>query len=383
MSAPRYTHGHHESVLRGHRWRTAENSAAYLLPWLRPDQRLLDVGCGPGTITVDLAGRVGHVDAVEPTTAALELARDHARSCRQHNLTFTTADVHALPFADDTFDVVHAHQVLQHVADPVTALTEMRRVCVPGGLVAVRDSDYATFTWYPADPELDDWLRLYSAAARANHGEPDAGRHLLAWAHAAGFVDVTASTDSWCFATVDDREYWGGMWADRSCTRRWPTSCWPTAPPITPSCKRSPPPGAAGPTIPTAGWRCCTPSCSAAPERYSSRLAGVERATCLPSALTASPSTSSMRVIASAGMATPAALTFSATCSGRDAPTRAAATLSFCSTQAIASCAIDSPSSSAMGCRPATLVRVSSERKYLIIAAPPFSSVARDPAGGG
>lgn len=215
MSAPRYTHGHHESVLRGHRWRTAENSAAYLLPWLRPDQRLLDVGCGPGTITVDLAGRVGHVDAVEPTTAALELARDHARSCRQHNLTFTTADVHALPFADDTFDVVHAHQVLQHVADPVTALTEMRRVCVPGGLVAVRDSDYATFTWYPADPELDDWLRLYSAAARANHGEPDAGRHLLAWAHAAGFVDVTASTDSWCFATVDDREYWGGMWADR------------------------------------------------------------------------------------------------------------------------------------------------------------------------
>ncbi|MCV7315980.1 methyltransferase domain-containing protein [Mycolicibacillus parakoreensis] len=215
MSGARYTHGHHESVLRGHRRRTAENSAAYLLPWLRPDQRLLDVGCGPGTLTVGLAGRVDHVHAVEPTPAALASAREHARRCGQHNITFATADVHALPFADDTFAVVHAHQVLQHLADPVAALAEMRRVCSPGGLVAVRDSDYATFTWYPADPALDDWLRLYCAAARANRGEPDAGRRLLAWAHAAGFVDVTASTDSWCFATPDDRAAWGGMWADR------------------------------------------------------------------------------------------------------------------------------------------------------------------------
>ena len=42
-----YTHGHHESVLRSHRWRTAENSAAYLLPYLAPGQSLLDIGCGP------------------------------------------------------------------------------------------------------------------------------------------------------------------------------------------------------------------------------------------------------------------------------------------------------------------------------------------------
>lgn len=64
-----YTHGHHESVLRAHRRRTAKDSAGYLLPHLQPGMSLLDVGCGPGTITVDLAARVapGRVTAVELT----------------------------------------------------------------------------------------------------------------------------------------------------------------------------------------------------------------------------------------------------------------------------------------------------------------------------
>lgn len=217
MTPPTYTHGHHESVLRSHRWRTAENSAAYLLPSLRPGLHLLDVGCGPGTITVDLAGLVapGRVTAIEPIPDALDLARGHAQQCGQDNIDFAVADVHALQFADNTFDVVHAHQVLQHLADPVRALAEMRRVCKPGGVVAARDSDYGAFIWYPACAELDDWLRLYCDAVRANGGEPDTARHLLAWAHATGFTDVTATTSTWCFATPQDRAYWGGMWADR------------------------------------------------------------------------------------------------------------------------------------------------------------------------
>ncbi len=145
-----YTHGHHESVLRSHRWRTAENSAAYLLPHLTSDQRLLDVGCGPGTLTLDLAGRVGSVTALEQTADALDLARAEAARQNATDVEFAVGDVHDLPFPDDGFDVVHAHQVLQHVADPVQALREMRRVTRPGGIVAVRDSDYAAFAWYPA-----------------------------------------------------------------------------------------------------------------------------------------------------------------------------------------------------------------------------------------
>jgi SAM-dependent methyltransferase len=213
-----YTHGHHESVLRSHRWRTAENSAGYLLRHLRPGMRLLDVGCGPGTITADLAelvGPDGGVTACDTAEGVLRAAAEHAAERGVANVEFVRADVLRLDLPDDSFDVVHAHQVLQHVADPVAALREMRRVCRPGGIVAARDGDYHGFTWYPRLPELDEWMALYQRCARANGGEPDAGRRLLAWARAAGFTDVTATASTWCHADDAERAYWGGMWADR------------------------------------------------------------------------------------------------------------------------------------------------------------------------
>lgn len=211
-----YTHGHHESVLRSHRWRTAENSAAYLLAHLVPGMSVLDVGSGPGTITVDLARRVspGRVTALDATEPALDHTRAEAH--RQGiELAYLVSDAHAIGAPDATYDVVHAHQVLQHVADPVKVLGEMRRVCRPGGIVAARDSDYAGFTWFPQLPALNEWLALYRRVARRNGGEPDAGRRLLSWAHAAGFIDVTPSCSTWLFATDADRAWWGGTWADR------------------------------------------------------------------------------------------------------------------------------------------------------------------------
>lgn len=213
-----YTHGHHESVLRSHSWRTAANSAAYLLGELRPGLDVLDVGCGPGTITADLAALVtpGRVTAVDSAQDVLVRAREVAAERGLENVEFAVADVHALDFPDDSFDVVHAHQVLQHVGDPVRALREMRRVCRPGGVVAARDSDYAAMTWFPQVPLMDDWQQLYGRVARANGGEPDAGRRLLSWARRAGFTEVRASAAAWCFATPDERAWWSGLWADRT-----------------------------------------------------------------------------------------------------------------------------------------------------------------------
>ncbi|MEU6402434.1 class I SAM-dependent methyltransferase [Streptomyces sp. NPDC046985] len=215
-----YTHGHHESVLRSHTWRTAANSAAYLLGSLTPQTTILDIGCGPGTLTADLAERVpqGHVTGVDQAPGVLEQARATAAERGLSHVDFAVADVHALDFPDDSFDVVHAHQVLQHVGDPVGALREMRRVARPGGLIAVRDADYAAMTWYPQTPGLDRWLDLYERVARANGGEPDAGRRLRSWALAAGFADsaITAGSSTWTYAAAAEREWWSGLWADRT-----------------------------------------------------------------------------------------------------------------------------------------------------------------------
>jgi SAM-dependent methyltransferase len=212
-----YTHGHHESVLRSHTWRTAHNSAAFLLPHLRPGLSLLDIGCGPGTITADLAQLVapGVVVGVDASGDVVAQAEAHAASCGVTNARFEVGDLFALAYGEGTFDVVHAHQVLQHLDDPVAALVELRRVLRPGGLLAVRDGDYGAFAWSPDDPLLDRWLELYLGLTRRNGHDALLGRKLLATAHAAGFAEVTVSSSNWTYADPESRAWWGGLWADR------------------------------------------------------------------------------------------------------------------------------------------------------------------------
>ena len=214
-----YTHGHHESVLRSHTWRTAENSAGYLLPHLRPGQSLLDVGCGPGTITADLALLVapGEVVGLDAAPAVLDQARAHAAGLGSGaaNLRFEVGDLFSLAYADASFDVVHLHQVLQHLTDPVGALVSLRRVLAPDGVLAARDSDYAAFTWAPTDPLLDRWRELYFAVTGRNGHDASLGPRLLGLAHDAGFSAVTASSSTWTYAEPESRAWWGSLWADR------------------------------------------------------------------------------------------------------------------------------------------------------------------------
>jgi SAM-dependent methyltransferase len=251
-----YTHGHHESVLRSHAWRTVDNSAAYLVPHLRPGLSLLDVGSGPGTITVDLAERLapGRVVGVDSAAGVVAQATELAAGRGVDTVEFVVADLYELPFADDSFDVVHAHQVLQHVADPVGALREMRRVARPGGVVAVREVDYHGTIWAPDSAGLDRWMDVYQQVHRGNGGEPDAGRRLKGWALEAGFEAVASTA-----GRPGRRSRRSTATRSRRASRR------------TPSCTRSPTRGARGATPPTGGCSCRTARSSRAPERGTCR----------------------------------------------------------------------------------------------------------------
>lgn len=180
--------------------------------------RLLDAGCGPGSITVGLARAVapGPAVGIDVLDAVVEDARDRAASSGVDNLRFERGDVYALGYEPRSFDVVYAHQVLQHLSRPVDALREMKRVLDDGGLVAVRDADYATMTWWPESAGIARWLEVYHAVARRNGAEADAGRRLASWVRAAGFEELTASADAVVQATREEVENWGFSWAERA-----------------------------------------------------------------------------------------------------------------------------------------------------------------------
>lgn len=225
MNSPveKYTHGHGEAVLGSHARRTATDSLAFVLPYLTAGSRVLDVGCRPGSITLDLAamiaglgGAASQVTGVENTPVPLQVART-AASARGVGATFLPGDVYQLPFDDGSFDVVVAHQVFQHLTDPLAALRECLRVTASGGVVALRDADYAAMSYHPAPLGLREWTHRYRAMAQANGADPDAGRRLVEWALAVGcdIADLSYSTSTWVYSnapggrsTADFAESW-------------------------------------------------------------------------------------------------------------------------------------------------------------------------------
>jgi SAM-dependent methyltransferase len=212
-----YIPGYKPTHIAIHSWRTAENSAAHLLPTLRhlattnPHLQLLDCGCGPGTITASLAKYMpptGHITATDISPDVLAMARATARAAgvAPHALSHVPADVHALPFPDAHFDVVHAQQLLCHLARPRDALREMWRVVRPGGgVLALKECDLGSWTVWPA---LTGCVETGTATVRAMEvggGSGDLGRRLLGLCldglEGVRREDVVLSMGTWCYST--------------------------------------------------------------------------------------------------------------------------------------------------------------------------------------
>lgn len=218
MTAATYSHGHHASVVGAHAARTVVNSASYFSPLVEPGMRILDVGCGPGSITIDLARRVGPHGAVlgiDASAEVVETARAAAAEARVTNVEFRVGDAYDPPAASGgaSWDAVHAHQVLQHLGDPVAALRAWRAV---GELVAARDVVYSATTIHPLSPELARWRDLIVRLQAENGGDGDAGAKLKGWAREAGFASVETDVETWCFESDRGRAFWGGQWVERA-----------------------------------------------------------------------------------------------------------------------------------------------------------------------
>jgi ubiquinone/menaquinone biosynthesis C-methylase UbiE len=215
-----YTHGHAPAVVRQHAQRTAGEAAAFLLPHLRPDMHLLDVGCGPGSITRGLAEHlsVGTVVGLDLSSETLEGARRDAVARGLQNLRYEEGSVYELPFPDGSFDVAYAHQVLQHLRERGLALSEMLRVVKPGGVVAVREVDWSTVAYFPRDPWIDRFIEVHLRTWYRNGGEPRVGRQLRALFNAAGVASLEITANVWCYATREETVEWGDSYADRLLT---------------------------------------------------------------------------------------------------------------------------------------------------------------------
>jgi ubiquinone/menaquinone biosynthesis C-methylase UbiE len=179
---------------------------------------ILDIGCGPGTITIGLARLVpdGRVTALDYTSSPVEQTRSLAANNSITNMDFAVGDIHHLDFADNSFDVVHTHQVLQHIADPVLALREMHRIVKPGGMVACRET--VSMSWYPELPGLARFWDVWRRVSDSMGGNPHPGARLHVWAREAGFESekITKTAGSWCYSTKEERESWGGSYVERA-----------------------------------------------------------------------------------------------------------------------------------------------------------------------
>ncbi len=176
--------------------RTAATRAAFFLPSLAPGMRLLDVGCGPGTITLGLAQAVapGACIGIDVEPSQVALARAAAAREGVGNVAFEVASAYALPFADGSFDAAFSHALFEHLARPADVLAELRRVVRPGGVIGVCCSDWGDAAVDPRTPDVELALACHLALRRRAGGDPFAGAQLEGWVAAAGFHDVSART---------------------------------------------------------------------------------------------------------------------------------------------------------------------------------------------
>ena len=203
-----YTHGQSSLTTRILGRRTVTSHAAFFTPYLKSGMRLLDCGCGPGSITLGFAQLMapGEVVGVDIAENQLEQARVSAQVQGVANVRFETANIYDLPFADNTFDAVFCHAVVEHLSEPMQALKAMCRVLKAGGMLGIRDADRAGELFWPPAPLLANGLEMWNRLLQHNGADPFIGRRLRSLLHELGLQHVVAGASYECHGPLESVE---------------------------------------------------------------------------------------------------------------------------------------------------------------------------------
>ncbi len=208
-ATPDYTRGFSERALAAPMRRTAESNAAYLLPYLVPGLRVLDFGCGPGSLSMGIASYIspGELHGVDMEESLIEIARTKASQTGQSNAIFHVGDATVLPFEDGFFDIAHGHNILMHVPDTRALLTEVKRVLKPGGIIACREMICESAFAHPDLGIARRLWELFEDLVATNDGHPQMGKEMKTHILDAGFTDIRMSASFTTYSTPQEINY--------------------------------------------------------------------------------------------------------------------------------------------------------------------------------
>ncbi len=200
-----YPFGYSPAAVGMMKSRTAEANAGFLIDHLSRGMSVLDIGCGPGSITLGIAkavapGEVTGID-IEPTQVAL--GRDQAKQLGLSNCKFETASVFDLPIPDEAIDAVFGHTILMQFNDINPVLSEVKRVLKPGGLVGFCEVDIGASLYHSEESVIRDVMLTLRRSIFHNEGNPDIGRALPALISSAGLQVLSTSARYSCSSTAD------------------------------------------------------------------------------------------------------------------------------------------------------------------------------------
>lgn len=219
-----YPFGYNPAAVGMMQTRTAADNAGLFLKHASPGMKVLDVGCGPGSITVGLAEALapGKVTGIDIEASQIAIAEELAESEGQSNCDFKVASIYELPFDDSEFDAVYGHTILMQFDDLGPVLSELRRVLKPGGLIGFREIDFGASLYYPNDSAFKELMTIFRKSIAHNQGNPDIGRSLASSFSNSGFSikEVFA-----CYAQSATEEAKKGMY--RAMTALWEQADFP------------------------------------------------------------------------------------------------------------------------------------------------------------